>query len=228
MLLSKEVEIKWSNAIISYYKEKGYVFTKRGESFVCKVEDLSEKSTSIVKVKCDYCGKIIDKPFRRYIEERKNTNKDCCINCSPKKAKEVCKIKYGDSNYGTKKALRKFQENNLKDKEDFINKLIINSKHKNYILLPFIYINANEKIPFICKKHIEDGIQYGRAYNLSIENKNNCYSCMCEKIKDNLTFSYDEVKELIEHNGMNKLVSTNYTKAQDRNLEILSWIHLVG
>lgn len=188
MLLSKEVEIKWSNAIISYYKEKGYTFTKRGESFICKVEDLSEKSTATVEVKCDYCGKIIYKSFKRYIEERKNTGKDCCVNCSPKKSKEICKIKYGDSNYGIKNALSKFKENNLKDQENFINKLITASKNKKYLLLPFIYINANEKIPFICKKHMKNGVQYGKAYNLSVENKNNCYYCMCEKIKDNLTF----------------------------------------
>lgn len=221
MLLTKEVEIKWSNIIIKYYKDKGYSFTKKGDPFICKIEDLSEKSTAIVDVECDYCGKLIHKPYVRYIKERGSTGKDCCVNCAPKKMKETCKIKYGDEHYGVKKALIKFEEYNLSNQKIFINKMITNSKKKGYLLLPFVYINANEKIPFICTKHIDDGIQYGTAYNLSIETRNNCYSCMCEKISENLTFSYDEVKDIIEHNGKNKLISDRYTSAKDRNLEIL-------
>ena len=104
MLISKEVELHWSNVIKKYYVDKGYKFTKRGDPFICNVEDLSPSANAVVEVQCDYCGKIHKKPYKDYINGRKTLAKDCCGNCAGKKTEEIFTIKYGDKNSGRKLA----------------------------------------------------------------------------------------------------------------------------
>ena len=52
MLLTKIVEVKWHPRNKIWYENKGYIFTKIGNTFEVKVEDLINNSHCMVKVKC--------------------------------------------------------------------------------------------------------------------------------------------------------------------------------
>lgn len=90
MLLPNQfIEVKWHPANKKHYESKGYVYTKMHETFLVKAEDLLPTSHSRVKVKCDHCDKIMDRQFRRYVEETGGTYGDCCKKHSRLKAKET-------------------------------------------------------------------------------------------------------------------------------------------
>ncbi len=55
MLLTTTVKVKWHRNNKEWYMNKGYSYTKIGDEFEIKVEDLSDKNNNIkVEVKCDY------------------------------------------------------------------------------------------------------------------------------------------------------------------------------
>ena len=218
MLLTKEVEMTWTHPNKKYYIEKGYNFTNYGDTFNCKVEDLSEKSSKDVQCRCDYCNTIYNKKYNKYVESHKNIDTDACAKCAPQKTRDICEILYGDRNYNIVKR-KENQKYNIDKKINFLQKLISATNKKGYLLLPFIYKNTNQDLQYICKKHINLGVQYSKAYNLSLD-VNNCYGCNCEHIKNQELFTFDYVKTIIESNGKNKLLSTIYTGARDRNLKI--------
>lgn len=100
MLLSKSVLLKWNSKIKKHYTDLGYVFTNMKDIFEVNTNDLTDGSSAIVNVKCDYCGKIYTKHWNHYIIENKksNINKDACFNCKHIKAKESVIDTYGCEN----------------------------------------------------------------------------------------------------------------------------------
>lgn len=87
MLLSKETEIKWNNKIKKYYIDKGYFFTKLGDVFKVKVEDLTNGSHAIVKVKCDCqdCeSPYLSMYWKEYLRYKKLNDIYYCKECSYK------------------------------------------------------------------------------------------------------------------------------------------------
>lgn len=219
MLLTKEVELHWSNVIKKYYVDKGYIFTKRGDSFICNIEDLSEKSTARINVKCDYCGRIHHKQYKHYIEGRKAFPKDCCSNCANKKTEEILELKYGDRNYARKLAHIESMKKNDMLREQSYNNLLQEANRKGYILLPFIYVNTSQKVMYLCKKHINYGIKISTIENI-LYNECNCNSCLGERISNRQIFNIDTVRNIIEKDGMNKLLSNHYTNANAKDLSI--------
>lgn len=104
MLISETAMVKWNAKNVKYYTDKGYTYTKKGDNFEVKIEDLSPYSTAIVEVLCDYCLEegiqtIILKPYSRYVQNNLNSiiHKDACVDskCSGKKIKEVMMAKHG-------------------------------------------------------------------------------------------------------------------------------------
>lgn len=101
MLITKTVKIKWNYRYKTYYEFKGYTYTKMGEEFEVKVEDLQKGSGVEVKVLCDYCKiNIILKKYYTYIRDNEKgiIHKDCCTDCSPLKLKESNLLKYNVEN----------------------------------------------------------------------------------------------------------------------------------
>jgi len=56
MLLTKTVKVKWHGGTKKHYIDRGYKFTKIGDEFEVRVEDLPTSSQIIVDVSCDECG----------------------------------------------------------------------------------------------------------------------------------------------------------------------------
>lgn len=98
MLLTKTVMVKWHGTNRKYYVSKGYLYTKKGEEFEVKIEDLQEGSNINVTVKCDYCEREHPKQYYEYISSNKKgiIHKDCCSNgnCQELKRQESNLLKY--------------------------------------------------------------------------------------------------------------------------------------
>lgn len=92
------VEVKWHPKNKAYYENLGYQYTKIGDVFYVKVEDLSPRSKSIVKVECDFCHNIIDVKYQNYQNRGKLSDGYACTNCKSIKAKISIKNKYGVDN----------------------------------------------------------------------------------------------------------------------------------
>lgn len=114
MILTKEVQIKWTRNNKSYYEERGYEFTKYNDEFTVLIEDLLPNSTASVLVKCDYCQKEKEKTYSLYNTSvnRGPVKKYACKSCSIHKQRESNKIKYG-----TEDALGYFEEIRQKKKD---------------------------------------------------------------------------------------------------------------
>jgi hypothetical protein len=96
MLLTKEVEVLWNQKTYKRYIEKGYKFTKWGDTFIVPVEDIVGYSGATVYYSCDYCGKevpVIYGNYKKYHKSNEFVKKDCCSDCVPKKQQEIVEVK---------------------------------------------------------------------------------------------------------------------------------------
>lgn len=87
MLLTETVIMKWTNSNKKYYMNKGYVFTKNGDEFEVKTDDLIENSPKKVEVQCDgeYCNhRIISMTYQTYLKRKRDNNTTYCSVCSKK------------------------------------------------------------------------------------------------------------------------------------------------
>ena len=84
----QKVILQWMSNTKNYYVEKGYKFTKIGESFEADVNDLSKGSHVLVEFVCDYCNgenqteeKYKWNRYRNLMNNKKQHKKDRCIPC---------------------------------------------------------------------------------------------------------------------------------------------------
>ncbi|PAD70718.1 hypothetical protein CHH83_02625 [Bacillus sp. 7586-K] len=85
-LITKTVKVKWNSKICKHYKDKGYQYTKIGEEFEVKVEDLTKSSNVLVDVECDgsYCrnDKVLKVKWQDYLKCVKKDGSYYCQKCS--------------------------------------------------------------------------------------------------------------------------------------------------
>lgn len=112
MLLSKVVKLKWNAKNRKYYESIGYTFTKYGDEFDVKVEDLTSSSKAVVEVECDFCHNVVvKKNYQTYVKQHHEKYGDCCASCQPQKNKMVCMDKYGvDNGSKTEYAINKIKQ----------------------------------------------------------------------------------------------------------------------
>jgi len=98
MLINKLVKISTKGCRkIEYFESLGYDVS--GDFFEIKIEDLNVGSTVIVDVECDYCKKILQTSYKKYLNNVQKGGKYACSKiCGSLKAKETCKEKYGVEN----------------------------------------------------------------------------------------------------------------------------------
>jgi hypothetical protein len=87
-LITKIAKVKWNTRTKTYYETKGYIYTKLGDEFDVKVEDLTEGSMSKVTIECDDCGKQIIKTYCEYNRYVHKDNKCYCQKCGFKYNKD--------------------------------------------------------------------------------------------------------------------------------------------
>lgn len=97
------VETTWNPTTKKYYMEKGYKYTKIGDSFLVKLEDLPLNSHSKINIICDFCGDKFQKTYKDY--QNQHENGDCCKSCSGIKSLYV-----GEKNHGKNCRGKKLKE----------------------------------------------------------------------------------------------------------------------
>ena len=97
MLLSNVVVIRWNARNKNRFEDLGYKYTKMKDTFLVKVEDLTQYSQAKVYVSCDYCGEIYQTTWSVYLKGKSNIDKDSCSHplCTGKKAEEAILKRYG-------------------------------------------------------------------------------------------------------------------------------------
>lgn len=70
LILPQQIKIKWTPHAKLYYSNLGYQFTGNNDFFNVHVLDLSKGSVYKVKIQCDYCGKIVEKPWKDFLQLR--------------------------------------------------------------------------------------------------------------------------------------------------------------
>ena len=101
-LVSKTVKVKWHPSNKKHFESLGYVYTKMGNEFEVRVEDLIEGSHVKVDCLCDNCKKPLIWKYCKYIIHNKN-GKTYCQKCATKlygtKKMKKTKLKNGKSFY---------------------------------------------------------------------------------------------------------------------------------
>lgn len=82
---TQKINIKWSGNTRNHYESKGYVFTHSGDAFEVDVKNLTNGSTVLVKVRCDFCNDIKEMPYKDYLNLRSRLY--CCPQCLSHKKK---------------------------------------------------------------------------------------------------------------------------------------------
>lgn len=89
-LITKTVKIKWNSKIKKHYEELGYTYTKMGDEFEVKIEDLTKGSHVRVYCICDNCGCDLSWNYGDYNKCVKENGETYCLKCG--------KILYGSYN----------------------------------------------------------------------------------------------------------------------------------
>ena len=218
MVITEKLLVEWNGSQKSYSEEKGYRFTKFGDKFEVRFEDIPHSSDKFIDVQCDYCGKIFSMQVKKYYRGTTIVSKVACRDCAPIKGVEVKKIRYGTASPNIHgKVKEKWEARNIPKKVKTLNKMISTFKDNDCIMMPSIYVNNETKMPYICNKHIDKGIQWNNWIHL--KSGRGCYYCGRESMVEKQKYSIEEVRATIEANGKNKLLS-NYTSYNDYNLLI--------
>lgn len=109
------VLVKWCSGNKKYYIDKGFNFTKMGDTFEVPAYMLSKGSRSIVTCICEYCGNEYQCSYAVY-NRSKECGKLCCGNCKQQKREETFIKKYGVTSPGASKECREIAQNVMQDK----------------------------------------------------------------------------------------------------------------
>lgn len=171
---NQEVLIKWNPYTQKYYQEKGYVFTKRGEEFLVKIEDLLKGSHAKVKVICDFCGKEYSKVYKDYFAQ--HDGGDCCVECEGKKSFKKVIENHGENFHykNLKDALEKYGVKNATEIPG-VKEKIKETNLKKYGATTVLVLEENRskmldgiRNPSTMEKRIKTNIErYGCKYGLS-------------------------------------------------------------
>ncbi len=191
------IETKWNNMNKQRYIDRGYMFTKIGDSITVKAEDLPPSAKIKVKVQCDYCDKILEKDFGSYNVEYNKFPKCACKECGGKKLKEVL---------------------NMFESPKTITRLKNFCNEKGYVLLldNSDSITHKTQIRYICPKHGEqvstpDAMLRGHG----------CWKCGREHTGNVLRQSLVDVKQIVESVNDNILLNPeDYKDTFTHNLKI--------
>jgi DNA-directed RNA polymerase subunit N (RpoN/RPB10) len=97
-LLTKHVNVRWSNQNRLHYQSLGYVFTKNGDIFTVRTIDLTNGSPIVVNCKCAKCGSVTSIEYRKFIKNVKHGGFYKCSNCYKYTQEEIEKL-FDDAGY---------------------------------------------------------------------------------------------------------------------------------
>ena len=159
---------------------------------------------------CDYClddgiKTEINKPYYKYLKERKIVEKDACIKCFKKKLRDVNLIVHGVEYVMSVPEIHNKVISQRRHSFDFIKEEFFK---KGLLLEEQEYRNAHQKLSFRCEKHINHGVQY---ITYSIFKKGNFCCKICRRLaqSERNRLPLDKVKQMFFDRGY-KLVTDTY------------------
>jgi hypothetical protein len=234
-IVNNKVVLRWNPYIIKYYTQKGYTYTKIGEPFTVRVEDLNPNSNVYMNVKCDYCGNNLSRKYKNIYDSINNglVNKYACHTCQSKKMYEENEIKLEMGTLSkSDKGYWMFKENRIKELYSFLEKNnnsidnMVNLSHDLYRaiydydgslnnILSELEIEWNE----VCstKKNLYEDFDVFKEKIQSFINKYDKFPTK-EEINNNLKISQwfidmhggmYEIKRKMNYNDINDLVDDN-------------------
>ena len=227
MLITKEVEIELHSSQITYYRNLGYDIPKikdkrgryttpKGTKINVKVEDLPKGSGINIQYKCDICGEIINCPYGTYYLSQINSYSkiDACGNCKTIKTRMSIKEKYGvdymlilpeirEKSYSLNRHPYEFVKGEF-DKID-------------YILVTQEYVNNTQPLDYLCKKHMEYGIQITNYADIK-QHKSACRLCANDRISNFHRNSFEDVKN--EYNNLGYILLSNMSEYVDCHIAL--------
>jgi len=182
MLITKKVMVKWNSKTREHYESKGYIFTKSGDEFEVKTEDLSKGSRIPINVKCDCedCKNPYLKPMRWsvYVKYIKDEGKYYCNNCIKKL-------------YATHKTVLTKLKNSISfkqwcvdnNRQDVLDKWDYELNDKNPNDITFTSHGLNEKgYWFKCLEHPEHGSELKHIHGFTNGQEGSICCNQCSKI----------------------------------------------
>lgn len=172
-LISKTVKIRWINATKKYYEKLGYIFTKIGDEFEVKVEDLPKGSSVKVKCICDNCKVLLNPTYRDYNKTVKSDGKTYCNKCSVKlfTAKKLKETKFELS--FARWLINNFGKNALELYWDYEKNIDMNPWEIGYC--------SHIKVWIKCQEKDYHGSYEAQCYNF-VKQKHNCPYCTHNKL----------------------------------------------
>lgn len=96
IIIDTHVKMRWNNFSRKHYESLGYLFTKGGDWFDVRVQDLTKNSHTKVKVQCDFCGDVKERTYQHHNAHVADDGKYCCRTCANKiKIPKIIFDKYG-------------------------------------------------------------------------------------------------------------------------------------
>lgn len=190
MLLTEKVIVRWHNNTKSHYMSKGYEFTKIGDEFEVKVEDLPNGSHAKVSVKCDDCNKILKMEYKNYLYNVREDGSYYCKKCASEcRIKNMIKTKLKNG-----KTFGQWCLDN--DREDILDRW---DYKLNGCKPSEIGYGVNGKYWFKCNKHPEHHSELKRinSFTSGQEGSMNCIQC-------NSIMQWCIDNELVEHLNIEK------------------------
>ena len=180
-LVSKIVKMKWHPKTKKHYESLGYIFTKYGDEFEVKVEDLTKGSEVKVDCLCDCCKKPLPWKYCKYIIHNKN-GKTYCNECANKLyARENArktKLKNGKSFYDL------CIERNRQDLLDRWDEKLNGCSPKD------VCYKTNKKKWFKCKIHPEHGSELKNINSFASKNGSSMDCKKCNSIAQYILDSF--------------------------------------
>ena len=155
LLKDNKIEMKWHATNKQRYVDRGYVFTKMGDTFFPLVEDVVQCSKgAVIPVQCDYCGEIYYPTVNNYLKVHNRGEQDCCVKCKGIKIKETVQKEYGVDNVALVPCFREKQKQTCRELYGIDYPL--QSQYFQQKCRDTIYnkygVSSCFKIPFVCEK----------------------------------------------------------------------------
>lgn len=102
MIISKEAEVVLNSVNFKHFQSLGYSDLKKGKKIIVPIDHLNKGSHSIVRVKCDICGKEKDLEYRFYLKCFNRNGHEfytCSSKCGRIKSEKTSMDRYGVEHY---------------------------------------------------------------------------------------------------------------------------------
>lgn len=203
-ILSKTAKVKWNSRNKKRFVDLGYVYTKMKDEFEVKIEHLSEGSSALVLVKCDYCQNEYFIEWTNRCQKMKKTilKNDCCASC--------CQLKVEDT-FNTTGNPRRSQESL--------------EKYKNTMQKRYGVDNYFQTEEFKKKKKETCLRKYGQeSYQRTTESKERSrQTCLKKYGVDNYSKTDEFRKSMTGKNNPRWIDDVEYERKERATNEYINW-----